>query len=200
MRTSRLLPIVCSVFLAFGNAQATTVIAPTFDELVSRAELILQGTVTNVQCQWVGEGGQRHITTQVTLRVEDAMKGAPGASYTITMLGGTVGDTTMAVSDSPKFRVGDRDILFVEHNGTQFVPLVGIMNGRFHLQRDQHTGADLVTTNGGVAVSDVARIGKDEQGQRMMDTGNANQLSSATALRSDAFKDAIRVKLAELSR
>ena len=63
----------------------------------------------------------------MTLKVEDAIKGNPGSIVTLRMLGGTVGGETMEVTDAPKFKVGDRDILFVENNGTQFVPLVGIM-------------------------------------------------------------------------
>jgi len=41
----------------------------------------------------------------------------------------------MEVTDAPKCKVGDRDILFVENNGTQFVPLVGIMHGRFRVKK-----------------------------------------------------------------
>ena len=108
------------VCLLFGlpAARATTVIAPTFDELVSKAELIFQGSVTNVRSQWVGEGAQRHIASFITFKVEETLKGQPGASYTMQMLGGTVNGETLAVSDAPKFAVGDHDILFVEHNGS----------------------------------------------------------------------------------
>ena len=35
-------------------------------------------------------------------------------SYTIRMFGGTVEGETMEVTDTPRFKVGDRDILFVE--------------------------------------------------------------------------------------
>ena len=128
---------ICSFFaplflFAFGNSiHATTVIPPTFDELVSRAEIIFQGSVTDTRSQWIGEGAQRHIVTFVTFRVDDAIKGSPGASYTIRMLGGTVDGQTMEVSDAPKFKTGDRDFLFVEHNGQQFIPLVGIMHWTF---------------------------------------------------------------------
>src|SRR5256885_6721644 len=48
---------------------------------------------------------------------------SPGASVTLRMLGGTVGAETMEVADAPKFKVGERDILFVENNGTQFITL-----------------------------------------------------------------------------
>jgi hypothetical protein len=144
-----------------GSLQATTVIPPTFDELVGRAEVIFQGSVTDVRSQWVGEGGQRHIVTYVTFKVEDAIKGNPGGSYSIRMLGGTVEGHTMEVSDSPKFKKGDRDILFVEHNGQQFIPLVGIMHGRYHIIRGEG-GREIMATNSGEPVSDVATLHKEE--------------------------------------
>jgi hypothetical protein len=143
-------------------AQGTTVIPPTFDELVSRAEAIFQGTVTDVQSQWTGEGAQRRIVSYVTFTVEDTMKGAPGEAYTLRMLGGTVDGETMEVSDGPKFKVGDRDIIFVENNGSQFIPLVGIMHGRFHVDKDDQTGREVVTTNERQPVKDVSRFGKEE--------------------------------------
>src|SRR5678809_1628534 len=141
--------LTCAGILAIGcSALATTVIPPSFDELVSRAEVIFQGSVTDVRSEWTGEGAQRHIMSYVTLKVEEAIKGNPGASVTLRMLGGTVGAETMEVADGPKFKVGDRDILFVENNGTQFIPLVGIMHGRFRVKKDA-AGQDAVFTNEG---------------------------------------------------
>jgi len=149
------------LFLA-GTGLATTVIPPSFDELVSRAQMIFQGSVTDVRSEWTGEGAQRHIMSYVTLKVEDAIKGNPGSTVTLRMLGGTVGGETMEVADAPKFKVGDRDILFVENNGTQFVPLVGIMHGRFRVEKDT-TGQDAVFTNEGSPLSDVTQLGKSEK-------------------------------------
>jgi hypothetical protein len=93
----------------------------------------------------------------------------------------------MEVSDSPKFKPGDRDILFVQHNGEQFIPLVGIMHGRYRVEHDQTTGADKVMTNGGHALSDVKNVGKDEHGP-----ADASEKAMAPA----EFKAAIRAKLA----
>ncbi|PYI89481.1 MAG: hypothetical protein DMF03_07480 [Verrucomicrobia bacterium] len=149
-------------FALVSTALATTVIPPTFDDLVTHAEMIFQGTVTDVRSQWTGEGGQRHIESYVTFKVEDAIKGNPGAKVTLNMMGGTVGAETMEVSDAPKFKVGDRDILFVENNGTQFIPLVGIMHGRFRVQKDE-TGRDVVLTNDGAPLTDVNQLGKNER-------------------------------------
>ncbi len=163
MNKIRFLALVICLTATISSLHGTSVIPPTFDELVSRAEIIFQGSVTDVRSQWIGEGAQRHIVTYVTFKVEDAFKGTPGASYTIRMLGGTVDGQTMEVTDSPKFKLGDHDILFVEHNGQQFIPLVGIMHGRFRVARDRQSGRDAVMTNSGEPVSDLARLGKEDQ-------------------------------------
>src|SRR5206468_10268914 len=127
MKTKFIL-LLAIIAVALGPMTATTVIPPTFEQLVQQAELIFQGTVTDVRSAWEGEGAQRHIDTYVTFQVDNSLKGKPGDSYTIRVLGGTVGDETMEVTCAPKFQVGERQILFVEHNGQQFVPLVGIMH------------------------------------------------------------------------
>jgi len=143
-------------------ATATTVIPPNFDELVSRAQVIFEGEVTGLHSQWIGEGAQHRIVTYVTFKVDDALKGDPGASYSIRMLGGTVDGRTMEVTDAPKFQVGDHDLLFVENNGSQFIPLVGIQHGRFRVQKDQSGRATLLTGEGH-PLADVKQLGGDEE-------------------------------------
>jgi hypothetical protein len=155
------------------------VIPPTFDQLVQQAELIFQGTVTGVRSAWEGEGAQRHINTYVTFQIAENVKGDAGTSYTIRMLGGTVGDETMEVTDTPKFHVGDRDILFVEHNNKQFVPLVGINNGRFHVQRDEQTGRDIILNGEGEPVRDLTKLGREEESVSQADAISPDQLKSA---------------------
>lgn len=183
MKLLRSLFLVLCVGLAVVSVRATTVIPPTFDQLVSDAELIFQGKVTASRSQWIGAGAERHIVTDVTLSIEEAIKGAPGKSYTIRMLGGTVDGETIEVSDAPKFNVGDRDILFVEHNGNQFIPLVGIMHGRFHVQTDSG-GREFVTKESGASLANPDKLGTDE---RAAVTG--------PALSTTDFKSAIRQKL-----
>jgi hypothetical protein len=161
MKTLNQFLLLISITLTGSLSHATTVIPPTFDELVDQADVIFQGEVTNVQSQWVGEGAQRHIMSYVTFKVSDALKGSAGQNYTIRMLGGTVDGETMAVSDAPTFQVGDNDILFVQNNGTQFIPLVGIMHGRFHVRQNQ-VGQQVVTDNEDVPVRNLGRLGKPQ--------------------------------------
>jgi len=176
--------LLLTALMGASALHSTTVIPPTFDELINRAQVIFQGVVTDVRSQWVGEGAQRSIVSYVTFKVEDAMKGNPGSTYTMRMLGGTVGDQTMEVTDSPKFKVGNRDVLFVENNGSQFVPLVGIMHGRFRVEREQASGREVVTTNEGEPLSNVSQLGKNKQAA-----------SAGATLSIDEFKAAIHTRL-----
>lgn len=185
MKLVRPLFLMVAMGFVVASAPATTVIPPTFEQLVTDAELIFQGTVTSSISLWIGQGSERTIVTDVTFQIDDVIKGTPGKSYTIRVLGGTVGEETIAVSDIPKFNNGDRDILFVEHNGSQFVPLVGIMHGRFHVQGGSG-GREIVTKDNGEALSNVEKLGRDEAAA-----------VSGRALTVNDFKAAIRKKLAE---
>lgn len=160
-RFNRTLLVVLPLLAVAFSARATTVIAPDFDHLVSRAQVIFEGDVTAVQSQWMGEGAEHRIVTYVSFKVDDALKGDVGTSYTIRMLGGTVDGHTMTVTDAPKFAVGDHDLLFVENNGSQFVPLVGIAHGRVRIQKDQ-SGADVLMTGEDQPLADVSQLGVDE--------------------------------------
>ena len=186
MKLFRSLIFLCLLVLALPGLRATTVIPPTFDQLVDEADTIFEGTVTGMRSEWTGEGADRHIVTYVTFRIEDAIKGALGGEYTIRMFGGTVDGHTVEVTDAPRFKVDDRDILFVTHNGTQFIPLVGIMHGRFHVQPDENGANEKIAKDNGARVADLAKLGRDE-----------HAAVTGTALSKAEFKAAIRQKIAE---
>ncbi|PYL15409.1 MAG: hypothetical protein DME30_11485 [Verrucomicrobia bacterium] len=177
--------LFAAVVIALTGATATTVIPPTFDQLVQQAEVIFQGTVTDVRSAWEGEGAQRHIDTYVTFQVGNTLKGAPGGSYTIRVLGGTVGQDSMEVTCAPKFQVGERQILFVEHNGQQFVPLVGIMHGQLRIERDQQTGREFIATHDGDPVRDLTQLGRNEEAAV---TANAAEAISPDDLKTEIQK------------
>jgi len=186
MKLFRSLVLLSALALSLPSLPATTVIPPTFDQLVTEAETIFEGTVTGLRSEWTGEGANRHIVTYVTFKIEDTIKGTLGAEYTIRMFGGTVDGHTIEVTDAPRFKAGDRDILFVTQNGTQFIPLVGIMHGRFHVTPDETGTNEKIAKDNGATVANLAKLGQDEPGAV---TGKA--MSKAE------FKAAIRQKLAE---
>jgi hypothetical protein len=172
MKIKYLLPLTL-IGVAFVRVTATTVIPPTFEQLVQQAEFIFQGTVTEVRSVWEGEGAQRHIDTYITFQIDNSLKGNPGRSYTIRVLGGTVGEDTMEVTCAPRFQVGDQQILFVEHNGQQFVPLVGIMHGQLRIERDQQTGREFIARHDGDPLRDLAQLGRNEEAATSADAAEA---------------------------
>lgn len=186
MKPLRALLFISCFALTIATTRSTTVIPPTFDQLVTDAEMIFEGTVSATRSEWVGQGSDRHIVTYVTFKIVDPIKGTPGAESTLRMFGGTVDGQTMEVADAPRFKVGDRDILFVEHNGTQFIPLVGIMHGRFHVQLDETGVNETIAEDNGAPLASVTKLGQDE----IADV-------SGKALSKAEFKTAIRQKLAE---
>lgn len=186
MKLFRSLIFLSLLALTLPGLRATTVIPPTFDQLVDEAESIFEGTVTAMRSEWTGEGANRHIVTYVTFRIEDAIKGSVGNEYTIRMFGGTVDGQTMEVTDAPRFKVEDRDILFVTHNGTQFIPLVGIMHGRFHVLPDETGKNEKIAKDSGATVANLAKLGRDE-----------HAAVTGTAMSKAEFKAAIRQKIAE---
>jgi hypothetical protein len=150
---------------------------------MARAQVIFEGEVTGLRSQWIGEGSQHRIVTYVTFKVDDALKGDPGTTYSMRMLGGTVDDRTMEVSDAPKFKVGDHDVLFIENNGSQFIPLVGLQHGRFRVEKDS-SGRQTLLTGNGLPLADVNQLGGKEE----------TLAQSKAALSLDDFKSIVRLR------
>jgi hypothetical protein len=48
--------------------------------------------------------------------------------------------------------------LFVQANGRQFYPLVGIMHGKYPVQRDAKSGSAIVTRSNGVPLRNVSEV------------------------------------------
>jgi hypothetical protein len=162
-RLKSILVAVCTTtWLFLTGANATTVIPPTFEEMTDRADLVFVGKALSSRSEWRSVGTNRVIFTLVDYETHDVLKGNGDKSVTLQFLGGTVGEVTMEVSGVPKFNVGERVILFVEKNGIQFCPLVGVFHGKFGLRRDEKTGRDIVLMHDGKPLRDVAEIGTGE--------------------------------------
>jgi len=148
--------------LILSTAKATTVIPPTFEEMADRADLVFVGKVVGSRAEWRSVGADRVIFTLVEFETQQVLKGNAGASVTLQFLGGTVGAVTLEVADIPRFNIGEREFLFVEGNGIQFCPLVGVFHGKFGVRHDEKSGRDIVVTHAGKPLRDVAEIGAGE--------------------------------------
>ena len=86
-------------------------------ELVERtrgASKVILATVVAAEAEFgENEYGDQLILTQVTVEVDETMKGAHEAGVVVTIEGGTIGDLTLDVSDMPKMTKGERAVLFL---------------------------------------------------------------------------------------
>ena len=126
---------------------------------MDRAELIFTGQVTSQHSEWKNQNGQRSIVTFVSFRVDAIHKGNAGSMLTLQFLGGTVGDVTLDVSEMPRFRDGERVVLFVSGNGEAASPVVGFYHGKFSLRQDA-SGREIMLKHNGQPLADIAEVGQ----------------------------------------
>ena len=158
----RPLALAALAVLSSALATATTVVQPTFQQLVSHAETVFEGVVLDVQSALTADAGGRRISTSVTFQVVKVLKGDPSPVTVLTFLGGSVGNETLNVDGVPKFVVGDRDVLFVNAHAQLVSPLVALMHGRFRIVKEPRTSRDVVYRFNSTTFSSTSRLGAVE--------------------------------------
>jgi hypothetical protein len=131
---------ICSTFCLFlsltfiSTTHASQLIPRTLAELSTGSEVIFVGRCEAVAANWNDD--RTLILTTNRFRVLRAIKGSPGSTFTVTELGGTVGDTTLQVSEMPRFAVGDEVLLCVHRTPLGRWETYGAVQGRFEIVRD----------------------------------------------------------------
>src|SRR2546423_12326316 len=83
-------------------AFATTVTKLNLEQLVQRADLIVQGEVQSIYTQWDDE---RHLVfTYISIRVDEPLKGERRGRVLIRQVGGIVGTIQMSIAGVPQFK------------------------------------------------------------------------------------------------
>jgi len=196
MKLTRALILVAGLFAAI-SADATSVVPPTFDQLVAESEQVFRGVVTATRCEWKGSGDQRRIVTVVTFDVRETVIGDLPPTIELEFLGGEIDGEGMLIAGQPKFEVGDEDILFVAGNHVSLCPLVGMMYGRYLVVRDSGTAA-IVARNNGAPLTTV-----EEVADKMETASVAHalaQFKSSGGISVASFCSAIRNRAAALGR
>jgi hypothetical protein len=123
--------------------RATTVIQPTFEEMVGSADYVVRVVVKSVESSWREDAtrpGQSYIGSNITLDVREVITGTPPSPLVLDVVGGRVGKDELNVTGTPKLKVGQECILFVRGNGRTFFPVIGLKHGYFPVRRDARTG------------------------------------------------------------
>ena len=131
--------------LIAGRADASVVLALDLRELVQGSAQVVVGTVLRQHSLY---DSRRRIVTDVTLRVDETLKGAArhGDQIVIRRLGGAIGEIGMRVEGEPAFEVGQRSIVFARRTPSGTLRPVGMAQGVMRIQRLE--GRDLVLPNG----------------------------------------------------
>jgi hypothetical protein len=138
---------------------ATTVVAPSFEELVAQADVVFEGEVIDTRSRISPERDGSPIVTDVYFRVARVLKGESSPSLVLQFLGGEVGDRGFKVDGVPTFAKGDRDVIFAATSTRLVSPIVGMMHGRVRITADGADRQDIVRQFDGTPLREVATFG-----------------------------------------
>jgi len=198
---SRVFLRTCALLLVSGlavpEARAMSVVAPTFEELVGLSDVIVRGVVTDVRAEEFDSPQGRGVHTLVTLQVERALKGSPGETVTLSLLGGKAGRRTLRVVGMPEFHVGDREIVFFARNGEVICPLIAAGHGRYHVRHDAATNRDFIARDNGTPLVSTDEIIAPLENAAAAAPAIAATHTPANALAPAAFESQIAAKVTE---
>jgi hypothetical protein len=150
--------LVAAFALAADGVFATTLVPADFSQMARESELIVRGTVVNVQAQAVqqaGQGPRRTIESLVTVFVAETLKGTAGTQTVFRVPGGRVGSYRRVMVGAPEFTAGDEVILFLKGRAPAIAMPYGLSQGVYRIAR--HTGTPVVTPAVTAAMGRVVR-------------------------------------------
>ncbi len=132
-----LLLVSCLALFAPRVASATTLVAPTDDELITRSQVIGMAVVRRLEVV-VAPGGQ--VVTHAELQIEQGVRGADDGDFvSMSYPGGQLANgIKSSVAGAPVLAVGDRVFVYLRPNRAGSLLPVGLRFGVL----DVHRGKD----------------------------------------------------------
>ena len=151
MTMRNLIGIALTVTMLAAPAFATTAVRMDLEQLVQEADLIVQGHVQSVYCQW--DEARRLVFTYISILVDEPFKGERRESVLIRQVGGTVGTIQMSVAGVPQFKSGETAIVFLKRQAGGTFQVVGMNQGLYEIIGDfavsNVSGVDLLDSKTG---------------------------------------------------
>ncbi len=152
--SSIMLIILLALFVISASlpARASAIIKMTFDNIVSDADIILSGKVTQVEAkrEQNPQTGKNSIYTYITVESDQVFRGSfKGTAYTFRILGGAIPGEAIGemLVGAPEFKIGQEVFLFLKNDSSLYCPVVGFSQGRFNIRTDPKTGYKMVYDN-----------------------------------------------------
>jgi len=145
------------------TAHATVVMKLSTDAMAQKADVIAVGEVTAKRSFWHEDARSRRIITEVTLRVDQRLKGEGGETVTFYILGGLVDGIAQQVPGEAVFREGERVLVFLSKRGPESkLGVVGMSQGKFII-RTNDAGQPMATQDlGHIALAERNTTGNVE--------------------------------------
>lgn len=135
-------PILYLFLIAMtAPAWGTTVLQLTEEDLVSRADLVVQGRVLEVRSFWNKE--KTTIFSEARIQVEDAVVGKASPIVIVRTVGGQVGDVRIELAGGPELKAGDRQLIFLKRQGDGALRILGGRQGQYRI-RSNAQGIEMV--------------------------------------------------------
>jgi hypothetical protein len=132
-----------AMIFCFTVGNTTMVEQLSEQELVDDAEIICFGQVVDVKCEWNFEHTQ--IYTKINISIEDMIKGSiNNESIELVVLGGTVGDTTLWIVDSPNYVKQQEVLMFLTKRYSPIYQVVGFNQGKMTIETDKSSGEKII--------------------------------------------------------
>ncbi len=198
MRSSlalRIAGFTVAAALLFPNlAVAATFERMDLDRLTFGAEQIFAGTAASASSRFAG----RQIVTDFTFVDVEVIKGELSEpSPKVRMLGGTMGDMSLAIPGAPTFQLGRRYLVFINGNGTVMFPTLGGSQGIFELRQDVPGGAMTMHDYAGRAITPPPIAASESASQEKATSWGPEASVSPKAVTKEAFVGEIRKRLGQ---
>ena len=143
--------VLFGLLVALGDISRAASVPRSFPELVSRAEQIFVGTVSELRNEWDSVANEPF--TYVTFSEVEMAKGEASVDGTVTLrfLGGpTPNGLTLYIPESPKFVPGEKVVVFAAGNERDVIPLVGVSQGLLRVKTDPDSGSEVMASASGI--------------------------------------------------
>ena len=162
---TRIFILLLLALLSFPTIRATTLARLSLGQLAAGSDAVARVRCARAESRW--ENGSNW--TVVTFDVVETMKGDLPGEITVRLPGGRVGHLTATVDGTPKFKVRDEAVVFLERSRAGGFTVAGWVEGTFRIFRDSRTGSETVTQDSSAfAVFDTATRTFHTEGIRRM--------------------------------
>ncbi|HKY03542.1 MAG TPA: putative Ig domain-containing protein [Blastocatellia bacterium] len=126
------------------SALSTTVIVPSDDDMIIGARAIITGRVISTGASL--DPRQDRIYTYVTIKVQEVIKGEISERFVVLKeLGGQVGERFFTVYGNPRFKTGEKVLLYLDTWSDGSLRVHQMFLGKFDITKDALTGRETVS-------------------------------------------------------